>query len=153
MLLTAMLQLLGREWVLHPQINETHQWLILKLCIKPQVCENDVVYLHIIWIHHFHGDSNAPCFTSQSFYITMVSRFSWVLQSSPFVSFWWGSGGDGGVNKVHHGLGENGQLPNYMFKHLSAEQQNSYICILPVLTRVRGKFLVVLGLGEWLALA
>ena len=26
-------------------------------------------------------------------------------------------------------------------------------CILPVLTRVRGKFLVVLGLGKWLALA
>ena len=55
--------------------------------------------------------------------------------------------------KVHRGLGENGQLPNYMFKHPSAEQQNSYFLHLSVLTRVRGKFLVVLGLGKWLDLA
>ena len=35
-------------------------------------------------------------------------------------------GGGGGGNKVHYGLVENGQLSNYIFKHPSTEQQNSY---------------------------
>ena len=47
----------------------------------------------------------------QKFCITIVSNFSWVLQVVPreiedigYAKFW-------GVNKVHYGLCENGELP------------------------------------------
>ena len=42
----------------------------------------------------------------------------------PIFFFFFG-GGEGG-NKVHYGLVENGQWSNYIFKHPSTEQQNSY---------------------------
>ena len=43
----------------------------------------------------------------------------------PIFFFFFG-GGEGGGNKVHYGLVENGQWSNYIFKHPSTEQQNSY---------------------------
>ena len=42
---------------------------------------------------------------------------------------------------MHHGLGENGQLPNYMFKHPSAEQQNSYFLHFTCFDQGTGKIL------------
>lgn len=40
-----------------------------------------VVKINIFYIQHFHLDDNAP-YLSSKFCITIVSNFSWVLQSS-----------------------------------------------------------------------
>ena len=73
----------------------------------------------------------------------MVSYFSWVLQSSQFFSFPCrvGRGGGGWGNKVHNGLGENGQLSNYVFKHPSTEQQISYFLHFTYFDQDAGKIL------------
>ena len=71
----------------------------------------------------------------------MVSYFSWVLQSSHFFSFSWGVRRGGGENKVHYGLVENGQLSNYIFKHPSTEQQNSYFFHFTYFEQDAGKIL------------
>ena len=74
-------------------------------------------------IHQFHMDQNAPCLPPPllpKFCITILSNFSWVLQSSQEKSktvvnqfLFWGAGGGGG-NKVHYGLCENGE---WLIKH------------------------------------
>ena len=65
-------------------------------------------------IHHFRIDHNASCLPPK-FCITIVSNFSWVLQSSQeksktMVFQNWG------VNKVHYGLCENSE-----FQEIAAE--------------------------------
>ena len=70
----------------------------------------------------------------------MVSYFSWVLQSSQFFSFSSGVGRGGG-NKVRYGLVENGQWSNYIFKHPSTEQQNSYFLHFTYFEQDAGKIL------------
>ena len=65
-----------------------------------------------IWkshIYHFHLDHNAPHYSS-TFCIAIVSNFSWVLQSSQEKLKTMVRQNFGGVNKVHYGLYENGEL-------------------------------------------
>ena len=42
---------------------------------------------------------------------------------------------------MHYGLGENGQLSNYVFKHPSTEQQNSYFLHFTYFEQDAGKIL------------
>ena len=57
----------------------------------------------------------------------------------PIFFFFFG-GGEGG-NKVHYGLVENGQWSNYIFKHPSTEQQNSYFLHFTYFEQDAGKIL------------
>ena len=65
--------------------------------------------------HYFHIDHNAPCLPPE-FCITVVSKFSWVLQSSQeksktmVMQSFEGGGGGGGGDKGHYGLYESGEL-------------------------------------------
>ena len=74
-------------------------------------------------IHHFHIDHKALCSPPpplpppKNICITIVSNFSWgSVQSSQEKSRTMGEqnlGGGGGVNKVHYGLRENGESPQW----------------------------------------
>ena len=72
-------------------------------------------------IHHFHIDHNASCLPPPKFCITIVSNFSWVLQSSQeksktmVIQFFFLWGGD----KVLYGLCENGEFLFFMHIYLS----------------------------------
>ena len=57
----------------------------------------------------------------------------------PIFSFSWGVGR--GENKVYYGLVENGQLSNYIFKHPSTEEQNSYFFHFTYFEQDAGKIL------------
>ena len=59
----------------------------------------------------------------------------------PIFFFFFGVGRGGGVNKVHYGLVENGQWTNYIFKHPSTEQQNSYFLHFTYFEQDAGKIL------------
>ena len=64
--------------------------------------------------HHLHLDHNAPCLLSKILHshcfqfflgITVILR---EIKDNGYAKF--GGGGGGGVNKVHYGLCENGEL-------------------------------------------
>ena len=69
---------------------------------------------------NFHIDHNAPLYPP-NFCLTIVSSFSWVLQSSQEKSKAMVMKSFGGVNKVHYGLCENGEniMQNRSFVYLS----------------------------------
>ena len=58
----------------------------------------------------------------------------------PIFFFFFG-GVEGGGNKVHYGLVENGQWSNYIFKHPPTEQQNSYFLHFTYFEQDAGKIL------------
>ena len=76
----------------------------------------------------------APKFLHHSGFLLLLG-----ITVVPIFFFFFG-GGEGG-SKVHYGLVENGQWSNYIFKHPSTEQQNSYFLHFTYFEQDAGKIL------------